>query len=281
NSEVSFNVGLSYDLNDQWAVGVGYAQAARGKEIGDGFTIDSYLWDGAPTPVVDPELDAEQVTNIEASIEYRGDNLNVKLAAFNSSIDDVISERPYGASFYQNIGTVDADGFELDFAYRWHEVEFFLGIARSDSALNPRSGLYANDVGSIDLNGYKFNGIGNSRGDTWNLGVNYLPFSNLQLGTNVAYVDDLSIDTLHQDFDLGFVPNIYRLEKSSYTTVDVFAEWQASERLVFNIAATNLLNEQFRDHSSVGDYSDVPGYGIVVGPSEAGRDIRLSVSISF
>ena len=45
DNELSFNIGLAYDINDAWTVGLGYAEAARGKQIGDGFTIDGYLLD--------------------------------------------------------------------------------------------------------------------------------------------------------------------------------------------------------------------------------------------
>jgi hemoglobin/transferrin/lactoferrin receptor protein len=113
------------------------------------------------------------------------------------------------------------------------------------------------------------------------MGFDYVSGTEWRLGLNVAHVNELTIDTLHQDYDLGWVPELYSLTKPSYTTVDFFAEWQASENLVFNLAVTNLLDKLYRDHSSVGDYSEVAGYELVVGPWEAGRDIRLSASYSF
>lgn len=77
------------------------------------------------------------------------------------------------------------------------------------------------------------------------------------------------------------MPELYQLNKDSYTTVDIFAEWQATQALSLNLAVINLFDKHYREHSSVGDYSAVPGYELVVGPWEAGRDIRLSVSYSF
>lgn len=281
DSEISINAGLSWSISEQWTFGLGYAQAARGKEIGDGFTIDGYLWDSSDAPVVDAGLDMEKVSNTEASLEYGIENFNAKLAVYRSAIDDVINERPYGNSRYQNIGTIETDGFEVDLAWRWSDVELFMGFATTDSELDPASSLYTADFDSVDLNGYEFNGLGNSRGDTWNLGIDYFPMTDLKLGLNVSHVSSLDIDTLHQDFDLGWVPELYRLNKPSYTTVDVFAEWVVSNNLALNFAVSNLFDEHYRDHSSVGDYSAVPGYGLVVGPWEPGRDIRLSASLSF
>ena len=281
NSEISLNAGLSYEITDRWTFGLGYAEASRGKEIGDGFTIDGYLYDGTDAPVVDPNLEAEKVSNIETSLKYGANGLTAKLAVFHSEIDDVIFERLYGNSFYQNIGTIETRGFEVDLAYRWRDFEVFLGFAANDSELDPAPGLYDGDYGSIDLNGYEFNGLGNSRGDTWNLGFDYTPLSNLEMGLNVSHVDELNIETLHQDFEFGWVPALHTLRKPSYTTVDAFAEWRANDNLVFNLAVINLLDERYRDHSSVGDYSAVAGYELVVGPLEAGRDVRLSASFSF
>ena len=40
-----------------------------------------------------------------------------------------------------------------------------------------------------------------------------------------------------------------------------------------------LFDEAYIDHSSVGDYSEV--FPSVIGPQEAGRDIRLSVTYDF
>lgn len=281
DSEVSLNAGLSYDITDAWTFGLGYAQASRGKEIGDGFTIDGYLWDGTDAPVVDPDLDIEKVSNIEASLEYSVENLNAKLAVFRSEIDDVIFERLYGNSFYENIGTIETSGFEFNLAWRWHDVEVYLGFASTDSELDPAPGLYTTHFSAVDLNGYEFNGLGNSRGDTWNVGLDYFPLNDLKLGLNVSHVNSLTIDTLHQDFDLGWVPELHALKKPSYTAVDIFADWRISDNVSLNLAVTNLFDELYRDHSSVGDYSAVPGYELVVGPWEAGRDIRLSASFSF
>lgn len=281
SSEVSLNLGLVYDITDDLAFGLGYAEASRGKEIGDGFTIDAYLYDRTDAAVVDPNLDVEKVTNIEASLEYTAGNFNAKLAAYSSEVNEVIFERLYGNSFYQNIGAVKSDGVELDFNYRWSEWEVSLGLSSSDSVLDPAAGLYASDFGSVPIGGYEFIGLGNSRGDSINLAANYTPTSNLSFGLNVSHVSELTIDTLHQDLDLGFVTELYSLNKPSYTTLDVFAEWQISDGLVVNLAATNLFDDLYRDHSSVGDYSAVDGYGLVVGPWEAGREFRLSASYSF
>ena len=282
DSEVSLNVGLLYRLNDMWTLGLGYAEAARGKEIGDGFTIDEYLYDGSDVPVVANDLAPETVANIEASIEYSQNNLNAKLSVFNSTIDDVIFSGYEGNAIYNNIGDLESQGFEFDVAYQLNDVDLFLGFSSVSTELAPRDDLYSNAVySSIDINGYEFVGLGNSRGDTWLLGADYNVTDDFTLGTSVTYVNSVNIDTLHQALDFGWTDSIYRLTKPSYTTVDLYADLEVSPNFRLNVVIANLLNEQYIDHASVADYGGVDGFGSVVGPAEAGRDIRVSVTFDF
>lgn len=281
DTEVSINLGLSYTVNEFWTLGLGYAEAARGKQIGDGFTLDSYLYDRTENPVVNDDLKPETVANIEASVEYSGENLSAKFAVFQSALDDVIFDGANATSVYNNIGTIDSDGIEFDVAYRWNDLNLFFGVSTVDAELDPRDGLYAADYSSVPLNSYAFNALGNSRGDTFVLGAEYELSENIQFGANVTRVSSLTIETLHSDLDQGWVDALYQLNKPGYTTVDAFVKWQVTDSVLVNLAVTNLFEKLYRDHSSVGDYSGVPGYGIVVGPNEAGRDIRLSVSFDF
>ena len=235
DNEVSFNIGLAYDINEAWTVGLGYAEAARGKQIGDGFTIDGYLYDGSDIPVADESLVPETVANIEASITYTNENLSAKASIYDSSLDDVIFEGYEGNSVYNNIGTLETKGFEFDLAYHLNSFDFFIGFSATDTELDPRDGLYS-----------------------------------------VSYD---AIDTLHQAVDLDWTDSLYTLNKPSYTTVDLYGQWNVTNTLLFNVAVTNLFNELYIDHSSVGDYSEI--FDTVVGPYESGRDIRLSISYQF
>lgn len=281
DSEVSLNLGIAYSIDDAWTLSLSYAQAARGKEIGDGFTIDGYLYDRSEVPVVAEDLAPETIANIEASIEYSVNNLNARFSIYDSQIDDVVFEGFEGNAVFNNIGDLSTKGVEFDIAYNVDNLELFLGFSSADTELDPRDDLYAVEYSSIDINGYEFVGLGNSRGNTWVLGADYDVHDDATVGISITKVDEINIDTLHQAVDFGWTDAIYRLKKPSYTTVDVYGEWQATDSLVLNLAVTNLLNEDYIDHSSVGDYSEVAGFGVVVGPREAGRDIRLSASYQF
>lgn len=279
DDELSFNVGLEYHLTEAWTLGLGYAEAARGKQIGDGFTLDEYLYDGEDIPVVASDVVPETVTNIEASIEYSANNLNARLSAYESTIDDVLFSGYQGNSVFNNIGDLESSGVEFNLAYRWDSVDVYFGFSSVDVELMPREDLYSVPYNSIDINGYEFVGLGNSRGDTWVLGADYTVSADISVGFNITMVDDINIDTLHQALENGWTDSLYSLNKADYTLVDIYGEWEATNDLRLNLAVTNLFDKAYIDHSSVGDYSEV--FPSVVGPQEAGRDIRLSVTYDF
>lgn len=279
DNELSFNVGLEYQLTEAWTLGLGYAEAARGKQIGDGFTLDEYLYDGEDIPVVASDVVPETVTNIEASIEYSANNLNARLSAYESTIDDVLFSGYQGNSVFNNIGDLESSGVEFNLAYRWDSVDVYFGFSSVDVELMPREDLYSVPYNSIDINGYEFVGLGNSRGDTWVLGADYTVTADISVGFNITMVDDINIDTLHQALENGWTDSLYSLNKADYTLVDIYGEWEVTNDLRLNLAVTNLFDEAYIDHSSVGDYSEV--FPSVIGPQEAGRDIRLSVTYDF
>ena len=279
DNELSFNVGLEYQLTEAWTLGLGYAEAARGKQIGDGFTLDEYLYDGEDVPVVASDVVPETVTNIEASIEYSANNLKARLSAYESTIDDVLFSGYQGNSVFNNIGDLESSGVEFNLAYRWDSVDVYFGFSSVDVELMPREDLYSVPYNSIDINGYEFVGLGNSRGDTWVLGADYTVTADISVGFNITMVDDINIDTLHQALENGWTDSLYSLNKADYTLVDIYGEWEVTNDLRLNLAVTNLFDEAYIDHSSVGDYSEV--FPSVIGPQEAGRDIRLSVTYDF
>lgn len=279
DNELSFNVGLEYQLTEAWTLALGYAEAARGKQIGDGFTLDEYLYDGEDVPVVASDVVPETVTNIEASIEYSANNLNARLSAYESTIDDVLFSGYQGNSVFNNIGDLESSGVEFNLAYRWDSVDVYFGFSSVDVELMPREDLYSVPYNSIDINGYEFVGLGNSRGDTWVLGADYTVTADISVGFNITMVDDINIDTLHQALENGWTDSLYSLNKADYTLVDIYGEWEVTNDLRLNLAVTNLFDEAYIDHSSVGDYSEV--FPSVIGPQEAGRDIRLSVTYDF
>ena len=264
---VSPNIGLNYSFNDNWQLNLGYAQAMRGKEVGDSFTIEA-----SPDWVsIDPELDAEEVDNTEIGLIYQGENLHMTASVYKSEIDDVILDQLGRGTYYENVGTLETDGFELKVGYWYENLELVASYSNNDAELNGET-----------VEGYEHVGLANARGDTWGLNLNYTLNDDVELGWNFTHVEDLNnIEVLHRAVEIGWIDETYEIDKDGYQVHDIYAQWQVNDGLLVNLTIQNLFDETYRDHSSVGDYGHVPDWDGVAGVNEAGRDIRLSVSYQF
>ena len=126
--------------------------------------------------------------------------------------------------------------------------------------------------------------MANARGDTLGLNIRYELSENIEFGWNYTYVTDLNdIKVLQRAVEIRWIDSTQTIDKDGYQVHDIYAQWQPfnNDSLTLNFAVQNLFNEQYRDHSSVGDYSDIPDWETVAGLYEAGRDIRVSVSYKF
>ena len=266
---VSPNIGLKYDFNDNWQLTMGYAEAMRGKEVGDAFTLEQ-----APDWVsIDPKLQAEEVDNTEIGLTYQDEDWQVTASVYRSDIDDVIYDQLGRGVYYENVGTLETDGFELSAVYWYDDLRLMASYSNNDAELNGHT-----------VEGYEHIGLANARGDTWGLNVNYALSENLELGWNFTYVDDLdNIEVLQRGVEIGWIEQTQFIDKPGYKVHDIFLQWQplGNDSLKVNLAVQNVLDEHYRDHSSVGDYNTVPGWEGVAGLYEAGRDIRVSMSYQF
>jgi hemoglobin/transferrin/lactoferrin receptor protein len=259
------NIGAQYTFNDNWELNLGYAQAMRGKEIGDSFTIEAgYI-------TVDPELKAEEVDNTELGLTYHDDHWNIVASVYQSDIDNVILDQLGQGTYYENVGTLETEGFELKVGYWFDDVQVVANYAYNDAELNGNK-----------VEGYEYIGLANVRGDTWGLNVNYALSDTIEMGWNYTYVADLNnIEVFHRMVDIGWATETQVIDKEGYNVHDIFVQWQPIESILVNFAVQNLLDETYIDHSSVADYNGIPGWEGVSGLHEAGRDIRLSVSYQF
>lgn len=265
NDGFSPNIGMEYTINENWKLNLGYAEAMRGKEIGDAFTIE------AGYVTVDPDLKAEEVDNKEIGLTYNDDHWNVVASVYQSSIDNVILDQLGKGTFYENVGTLETEGFELKVGYWIGDVQIVANYSNNDAELNGNK-----------VEGYEYIGLANVRGDTWGLNVNYALSNTIEMGWNVKYVQDLNnIEVFHRMVDIGWATETTKIDKAGYQVHDAYVQWEPNESFLVNLSVINLFNEQYIDHSSVADYNDVPGWEGVSGIAEAGRDIRLSVSYNF
>lgn len=272
---ISFNAGASYELSDGLTANVGYAEAFRGKEIGDAFTLERRPGRLGLSPTLQPET----VENIEGGIAYADARWNASVVVYEMTIDDVVLDQlgsgpaPQDAFYYENVGRFRSRGVELRAGYRQGAFSIDGFYNRYDSRLNGHR-----------IEGYEHIALGNSMGDNWNLAAAWDPTSQFGLQASLTHVEDLDdIEVLFREVELGWIDGTRRIDKPGYTVVDLFARWQPTQsgNLELFAGVYNLFDRQYRAHASVGDYSGIPDYGIVSGLYEPGRNVRLTASYRF
>ncbi len=254
---ISSNVGFNYQIIDDLKLNAGYAQALRGKQVGDTFTLTSNT--------VNPNLKEETAENAEIGLVYQPSNWLASVTLFQSTVDDVIKAV---SRQYENVGQLKTKGYELKAQYWYDNVTAIASFSSVDAKLNGQK-----------LNGYDHEGIGNSRGDTFGLNLTYNVNPDLEFGWNYSYVAALKdLEVINE-----YVPEGSTIDKPSYQVHDIFVQWYplGNDDLNVNFTVTNLFNEYYRDHSSVGDYTDFENFDLVAGVYAPGRDVRLGINYNF
>ncbi len=272
---VSGNLGLRYDLTEALALHGSFAQAFRGKEIGDAFTLEK-----RPGRIaLQPGLDAERVENLEAGLSFDSQGWRSSAVYYDMRIDDVIMDQlgngpaPQAPVYFENVGRFEADGVELR-----------AGYATQAWSVDGYFNHYRSKLNGALVEGYEQIGLGNSVGDNWNLTFGYRPRSTLSLEASLTRYEALNdIEVLHRGVEIGWIDSTQRVDKPAFTVVDLFGQWQPFARQGFTIGAAvyNLFDKSYRAHASVADYSAIEGWEGVAGLREPGRNFRLSVTMRF
>lgn len=275
SSGVSFNVGADLEILPGLTANAGYAEAFRGKEIGDAFTLEHR----PGRAILQPGLQPETVGNLEVGLAYDRGGFHASAAYYAMEIEDVVFDQLYRGPFpqdgvyFENVGTFRSEGFELRAGYRRGAFGISGFYNHYDPELNDRP-----------VNGYEHLALGNTLGDQWNVSATFDPSPALGFEaslTRFERVEDLEV--LFRDVELGYVPATEFIDKPGYTTLDLFARWQplGSDRFELLAAVYNLFDEAYIAHASVADYSAIPDYGIVSGVREPGRNFRLGAAFRF
>ncbi|MCF7512190.1 TonB-dependent receptor [Pseudoalteromonas sp. L23] len=282
----SKNVGLLYNLADNLTLSLGYAEALRGRQIADAFTV------GELTP--NANLVPEEVENVELGIQYNDGAWMFEASVYSSTINGVVFDKFKGREgvFYENIGDLGSEGFELVGGYQADNFDVIVSFNHNNVELDnvifnwpdPTDATSTNriEVDNIDLAAYEYGGLGNAVGDSLNVDFNYHLNDQIKLGWNYKYVASLNnIEVFHRSIELGWVEKLETIDKPSYQLVDAYVSYEPFDSLRVDLSIQNLLDESYRSHGSVADYGHIPGYEGVVGIKEAGRDIRLTVAYQF
>ena len=272
---LSYNAGLSFDFASHWTLNGSFAQAFRGKEIGDAFTLEK-----RPGRIsLAPGLDPERVTNKEVGVEYTNEGFRASAVYYRMKIADVILDQigngppPQAPVYYENIGEFRAAGVELQAGYT-------NGVFSIDGFFNRFRSRLNDDL----IEGYEHIGLGNSVGNNWALTLGYRPTSAWSIETSVTRFDDLDdIEVLQRAVAIGWIGETQRVDKPGYTVVDLFGNWKpfGSERTNVALGIYNLFDERYRAHASVADYNHIPDWEGIAGVYEPGRNIRLTAAFRF
>ncbi len=226
----------------------------------------------------DPDLEGESARNNEISVNYNKDGFSFELGVFDNTIDDIIvntveSEKsemravPWG-NFYTNLGKLKTEGFYTRMSYSGENYNISLLYDNADTTVNGHKATR-----------YQYGSIAASIGDTWVLDASYQPNDQVYLGWNVRLVegiDDLEV-TIPTDFSGGLI------DKPGYTTHDFYLRWDPtfSDNFTVNLTVKNVFDKLYRGHGGLEDYSHLPGYGVIIGANEPGRDVRISGTLRF
>jgi hemoglobin/transferrin/lactoferrin receptor protein len=280
-SGFSKNLGLVYNITDNLAISAGYAEALRGRQVTDAFTIDQL--------VHNEDLKHESVANKELGLLFNDGTFIFEVSAYLSVIDDVVVDEQGQGAFHENIGDLESSGYEIVAGYQANNFDVLLSFNHNKVELNNTSFVWGDEtveLNGVDLEAYEYGGLGNAIGDSINLSVNYELNDQLEMGFNLNYVADLNdIKVFHRSLELGWVSQLETVDKPGYTVADAYIRYEPVKNLSINLAIQNLFDESYRNHGSVADFGQLgegyEDYASVAGIKEAGRDIRLTVAYTF
>lgn len=283
---VSGNIGFEYSFTESLKLSAGYAQALRGRQVADAFTV------GELKP--NQDLSPEEVDNTELGLVYNDGTWLFEASLYLSVINDVVFDKFKGREgvFYENIGDLETKGLELVSGYQGDNFDVIVSYSHNDVELNNASFVWpdANDasgystvnIDGIEMAAYEYGGLGNAIGDSINVNFNYHVSEQIKFGLNYNHVASLNdIEVFHRSIELGWMSKLETINKPGYDLFDAYVTYEPLTNLRFDLSVQNLLDESYRSHGSVADYGHIPGYEGVVGIKEPGRDVRLSVSYKF
>ena len=276
---VSFNVGADFEVLPGLTLNAGYAEAFRGKEIGDAFTLEKRPGRLSLSPTLRPE----KVDNIEGGLKYDLGGFTASAVYYEMTIEDVMLDQLgrnaaqpiQDAVYYENVGKFRSKGYELRAGYRTGPFTIDGYYNHYDSRLNGNR-----------IEGYEHIALGNSMGDNWAVTVGFQPSDQFNFRASLTRVEDLNdIEVLFRESQLGFIDGTRLIDKPGYTTVDLFGSWRpfGTDRFELQAAVYNLFDKRYIAHASTADYGQLglPDYAIVSGLPEPGRNVRVTASVRF
>ncbi|MER2491767.1 TonB-dependent receptor domain-containing protein [Catenovulum sediminis] len=262
DSGFSPNLSASYQLTEKLGISAGFASAMRGPKVKDSYKVGYYS--------NDPNLKAETATNLEFGLDYQGDNFELGIGRYQSTIKDPIGNMaPWGKVAENLAHDLETEGVYLQF-------DLNLGNFYLHTDINHATTEFNGDKATR----YFHSSTATTMGDNYILDLSYVVNDKLTLGWVTQYVE--SVDPFEVLVDAGGpYEETLTASKQGYTLHDLYASWQPLDALKVNLAVKNLLDKTYLSQGSVEDLTHNAGYEIIAGQNSVGRDIRLTVSYDF
>lgn len=271
-SEVTGALAAEYRANPSLLLRASATQLFKAPEVGEIF-VGGGLYD---TP--NPDIESESGINAELGLAFEqaafgADRFVAGFTVFQTSLNDYIYDyAPIPgedrASWKDNIGDMEVNGFEAYIGYDKGPLKTLLTFSSADSELDAVADYASLDGARLDR----------KQGNTISLNVDYeLQDHNLILHWDSLLVDDVDADL---DLDGASADNA----KDGYSVHNVSARWspEAVKGLGVTVGIDNLFDEFYASQSSRTGLSQHPLFGdLYLLDYEPGRNFKVTLSYDF
>lgn len=272
NSNFSPMAMITFKPIDSWQIYIKYAKAARPASL-----FQASRGAGMTKNELETEpLKIEKITNLEIGTNFLQENIlsdsdifGIKLVYFQNKIDDYLTRRSRKAQrqgvegfFFNtiNIESATYKGFETE---TYYDIgDFYVG-ANLTYYTDTEFCLYPNQVGKNGKRCYKGGLSGSNISNT--LPPKYIATSTigtrlfdkkLDIGTRYSRYGSRIVSIFEtQDTEIG---NTNSAEWDSYSLVDIYAEYKATNNLTISSTIDNLTNRYYLDVNNM-SLSPAPG----------------------
>ncbi|WP_418185788.1 TonB-dependent receptor [Aliarcobacter vitoriensis] len=221
HNKFSYRGGLVYDLTDTTTLYTSYASSFESGDASASFLTMS---------AAQTKLDLTKAEQFEVGLRqsFLDDKAEFTASAYKITKKNMFVNNPMPGTGLLNVGKQSSKGFEIALGIQpIEQIQIDANLSYTDSKYD-----------DFVHNGVDYAGKTPSSIPKYvaNLGIRYMPISNLGIGTWVKYVDSFYTD------NIGFANSV---KLPSYTTVDLTLDYTYNKNTTFSFLLKNLTDEMF------------------------------------
>ncbi|RBQ31542.1 hypothetical protein CRU92_07140 [Arcobacter sp. FW59] len=221
HNKFSYRGGLVYDLTDTTTLYTSYASSFESGDASASFLTMS---------AAQTKLDLTKAEQFEVGLRqsFLDDKAEFTASAYKITKKNMFVNNPTPGTGLLNVGKQSSKGFEIALGIQpIEQIQIDANLSYTDSKYD-----------DFVHNGVDYAGKTPSSIPKYvaNLGIRYMPISNLGIGTWVKYVDSFYTD------NIGFANSV---KLPSYTTVDLTLDYTYNKNTTFSFLLKNLTDEMF------------------------------------